>query len=73
MGMGCLVSLPLCWSGRCGQSSPGVPLVLAVWAKMRIHRDAHVQYLRCLYPAPFKLGSLLAEGVGHETPALSGT
>ncbi len=27
---------------------PDVPPVLAVWAKVKVHRDAHVQYIHCL-------------------------
>lgn len=34
---------------------PDVPPVLAVWSKVKVHRDAHVQYLHCLYSVPFKL------------------
>jgi len=47
-----------------------VSLVLAVWAKVWIHRDAHVQILHCLYSVPYKLVSRLDEGVDreHETP-----
>ncbi len=37
---------------------PGVPPRLSVWAKVKVHRDAHVQYLRCLYSVPFKLVGL---------------
>lgn len=34
---------------------PAVPPELAVWAKVKVHRDAHVQFDKCLYSAPFKL------------------
>ena len=34
---------------------PDVPPVLAVWAKVKVHCDAHVQYLHCLYSVPFRL------------------
>jgi hypothetical protein len=29
--------------------------VPAVWAKVKVHRDAHVQFERCLYSVPFQL------------------
>lgn len=34
---------------------PDVPPVLAVWAKVKVHRDAHIQFDRCLYSVPFRL------------------
>lgn len=33
---------------------PDVPPVLAAWARVKVHRDAHVQYLKCLYSVPFQ-------------------
>lgn len=37
------------------QVLPDVPPELAVWAKVKVHRDAHVQYDKCLYSVPFRL------------------
>lgn len=37
------------------QPLPDVAPVLAIWAKVKVHRDAHVQFERCLYSAPFRL------------------
>jgi transposase len=34
---------------------PDTPPVLAVWARVKVHRDAHVQFERCLYSVPFRL------------------
>jgi transposase len=34
---------------------PETPPVLAVWAQVKVHRDAHVQFERCLYSVPFRL------------------
>lgn len=34
---------------------PDVAPVLAAWARVTVHRDAHVQYNRCLYSVPFRL------------------
>lgn len=34
---------------------PDVPPELAVWARVKAHRDAHVQYGQCLYSVPFRL------------------
>jgi hypothetical protein len=34
---------------------PAVAPVLAVWAKVKVHRDAHVQFDKCLYSVPFRL------------------
>ncbi len=34
---------------------PDVPPVLAVWAKVKVHRDAHIQFDKCLYSVPFRL------------------
>ncbi len=33
---------------------PDVPPELAVWAQVKVHRDAHVQFDKCFYSAPFK-------------------
>lgn len=37
------------------QPLPDVPPVLATWAKVKVHRDAHVQFERCYYSVPFRL------------------
>lgn len=37
------------------QPLPDVPPVLAAWAKVKAHRDAHVSFERCLYSVPFRL------------------
>jgi transposase len=37
------------------QPLPDVPPVLVVWAKVKVHRDAHIQFERCLYSVPFRL------------------
>jgi len=34
---------------------PDVPPELAVWAKVKVHRDTHVQFERAYYSAPFRL------------------
>jgi hypothetical protein len=34
---------------------PAVPPELATWAKVKVHRDSHVQFEKCLYSVPFKL------------------
>jgi len=34
---------------------PDVAPVLAAWAKVKVHRDAHVQHDKCLYSVPFRL------------------
>jgi len=34
---------------------PDRPPELAVWAKVKVHRDAHGQYAKCLYSVPFRL------------------
>ena len=34
---------------------PAVPPVLASWAKVKVHPDAHVKFGNCLYSAPFRL------------------
>jgi transposase len=34
---------------------PDVPPELAVWAKVKVHRDAHVQFDKSFYSVPFKL------------------
>jgi transposase len=34
---------------------PDVPPALAVWAKVKVHRDAHVQFDKSFYSVPFKL------------------
>jgi transposase len=37
------------------RSLPGKPPELVVWAKVSVHRDAHVQFEKCLYSVPYKL------------------
>ena len=34
---------------------PDVPPVLATWTKVKVHRDAHVQFAKGLYSVPFRL------------------
>jgi transposase len=34
---------------------PDVPPELAVWAKVKVHRDAHVQFEKAYYSVPFRL------------------
>ena len=34
---------------------PDVPPQLAVWAKVKVHRDAHVQFEKAYYSVPFRL------------------
>lgn len=34
---------------------PAVTPELAEWAQVKVHRDSHVQFGKCLYSAPFKL------------------
>jgi len=34
---------------------PDVPPELAVWARVKVHRDAHIQFQRGYYSVPFKL------------------
>jgi transposase len=34
---------------------PDVPPELAIWAKLKVHRDAHVQFERAYYSVPFRL------------------
>jgi len=34
---------------------PAVPPELAEWANVKVHRDTHVQFEKCLYSVPFKL------------------
>ena len=34
---------------------PDVPPQLAAWAKVKVHRDGHIQYDKCLYSVPFRL------------------
>jgi hypothetical protein len=36
------------------QPLPAIPPVPACWAKVKVHRDAHVQFERCLYAVPFR-------------------
>jgi transposase len=36
------------------QPLPAVPPLPACWAKVKVHRDAHVQFERCLYSVPFR-------------------
>lgn len=37
------------------QPLPDVPPVLTTWAKVKVHRDAHVQFEKCYYSVPFRL------------------
>jgi len=37
------------------QPLPAVAPELATWAKVKVHRDSHVQFEKCLYSVPFKL------------------
>jgi hypothetical protein len=37
------------------QSLPDRPPVLAVWAKVKVHRDGHIQFDKSLYSVPFRL------------------
>lgn len=37
------------------QPLPQIPPEPAIWAKVKLHRDAHVQFEKCLYSAPFRL------------------
>ena len=34
---------------------PDVPPELAVWAKLKVHRDAHIQFQQSFYSVPFRL------------------
>lgn len=34
---------------------PDVPPVLATWTRVKVHRDAHVQFEKALYSVPFRL------------------
>lgn len=34
---------------------PDCPPEVATWAKVKVHRDAHVQFAKCLYSVPFRL------------------
>jgi len=34
---------------------PDRPPEIATWAKVKVHRDAHVQFAKCLYSVPFRL------------------
>lgn len=34
---------------------PACPPEVATWAKVKVHRDAHVQFTKCLYSVPFRL------------------
>ena len=36
------------------QPLPPVPPVPACWAQVKVHRDGHVQFERCLYSVPFR-------------------
>ena len=36
------------------KSLPDNPPELAVWAKVKLHGDCHVQYLKCRYSAPYR-------------------
>lgn len=37
------------------QSLPDVPPELATWARVKVHRDGHVQFQRAYYSVPFRL------------------
>ena len=37
------------------QPLPDCPPEAATWAKVKVHRDAHVQFQKCLYSVPFRL------------------
>lgn len=37
------------------QPLPDNPPELATWAKVKVHRDGHVQFEKCLYSVPFRL------------------
>ena len=37
------------------QPLPDSPPEMAIWAKVKVHRDAHVQFEKCLYSVPFRL------------------
>jgi hypothetical protein len=37
------------------QPLPDVPPLLAVWAKVKVHRDGHIQFEWCLCSVPFRL------------------
>ena len=37
------------------QPLPANPPPLATWAKVKVHRDAHVQFEKCLYSVPYRL------------------
>nr|WP_232502920.1 IS21 family transposase [Solidesulfovibrio magneticus] len=37
------------------RSLPDVPLELAVWAKVKLHGNCHVEFRRCYYSAPHRL------------------
>jgi hypothetical protein len=37
------------------QPLPAQPPEAATWAKVKVHRDAHVQFEKCLYSVPFRL------------------
>jgi transposase len=37
------------------QALPAQPPEAAIWAKVKVHRDAHVQFEKCLYSVPFRL------------------
>jgi transposase len=37
------------------QPLPVNPPEVAIWAKVKVHRDAHVQFEKCLYSVPFRL------------------
>jgi len=37
------------------QPLPESPPEAATWAKVKVHRDAHVQFEKCLYSVPFRL------------------
>lgn len=41
------------------QPLPIIPPEVAIWAKAKVHRDAHVQFNKCLYSVPYKLISTI--------------
>ena len=50
------------------QALPDVPPELACWAKVKVHRDAHVQFKKALYSVPFqRIGQTLWLRAGATT------
>ena len=37
------------------QPLPTIPPEIALWARVKVHRDAHVQFAKCLYSVPYAL------------------